>query len=70
MEKFDNKVKLLITAYGGLVKAVNTHQLKLPQTGDSLPDWVRLSLWSVILMNIQHNQAEEGGHDLSAIKMY
>ena len=48
MQKFDNKVKLLITAYGGLVKAVNTHQLKLPPNGDTLPDWVRKCVDSLI----------------------
>ena len=39
-QKYDNKVKLSATVYGGLVKAVSTHQQNMPPYGDSLPDWV------------------------------
>lgn len=40
VQKYDNKVKLSVVAYGGLLKAITMHQQKLPSYGNALPDWV------------------------------
>ena len=40
VEKYDNKMKLSVVAYGGLLKAIAMHQQKLPSYGDAMPDWV------------------------------
>ena len=39
-QKYNNKVKLSVVAYGGLLKAIAIHQQELPSYGDALPDWV------------------------------